>query len=1183
MIFVNSRGQAESLSTALNEMAGEQISRAHHGSVAKDLRKEIEDGLKAGKLPAICATSSLELGIDMGAVDLVVQVSAPPSLSSGLQRIGRAGHQVGATSKGRIYAHFDLDLIACAAALPKMTEGWVEKTHFIRQPLDVLAQHIVAMVSAHPNGISTAHVLSIIKGSAPFSELDDKTFISVVEMLAGRYPSARANLSARINFDRNRDRLSPTKGSKMLAIANAGTIPDRGLYGVFVAGAKKPIRVGELDEEMVFESRVGDVFILGASSWRIEEITDDQVLVSPAPGVPGQMPFWHGNGMGRPYDFGIVIGELMEKLSRLSQSECKKYVHENHSLSQDAALALSQFAQKQNRQGVFPTHRKIVIERFKDEANDWRIVILTPFGRAVHAPWAAALREKARKRYGHPSVWNSDDGIVITLPNVEDLPDTQWFFPTYEEVEKVTKNTLTELPVFASRFREAAGRALLLPKRLAGKRTPLWLQRRRSAHLLSAVTDFNDFPIVLEVFRECLNDLFDLPALKEVLDNVASGQTTIVDQVRTEASPLASNVLFRYAGTFMYDGDAPLAEKKAQALSLDMKQLETLLGKPDFSDLLDEEIIEMLVAELKARFGDPKDGEDFDRLLRKRGALSEKEALNIPQNLIDNALKEKRAYWLSLADDKALLVAAENVADYASVLGLKAPKDLAPSLKAASSHALENVIIRYADHEGPFTLKNFIDALSLDVRPAKEKLRAQPIKQCLAQLSAQKVLTAGLFVAGNKHQWCETSFLRQAKKRSLEKAQKEIEPIDAPAYARFIADLHQIADHGGDPFSHLLRLKESAFTVEEWQKTVLPARMRDFSSQDLALLLSHGDVVWQCQRASKRKSHPERSALLSLHPVDDINPPPHAHAEPVQDRSAKRVRTYLETHGASLFRDISRDLKLSPFTVYNAMWRLIANGEISSDSFHDFERSHDRYRILARNRTRKGHDTTLSGRWWLLETSPKTLSDAEKKNAGWKLIEGILSRYGVVCRDTVQRENIPGGFSALYPTLKRLEAAGHLQRGYFVENFGAAQFTTKALADKLRCCGYLYYPNRDMIVLAATDPAQPYGAVLPWPKSGFRPMRRSGARVLLGDGQLLGYLNATKDQLFVFPEVDLTDFAEAFVEYLDRTKEKAALKRINEAEVRYNEKLHPFTEAGFKQRGSVLVYDPSIHSSDWEW
>ena len=807
ILFVNSRQVAERLAGALNELAGEDIVRAHHGSLAAPQRLIIEEQLKAGKLKGLCATSTLELGIDMGAVDLVIQIESPPSVASGMQRIGRAGHSVGAVSEGIIFPKYRADLVACAAVTRAMHEAHIESTRFPRNPLDVLAQQIVAIVAHPPNlpapekskrerkrpgaskrmgaprlgfetwnstepnnsdsaGIddllentpetSVDELYRIVRSAAPFGGLTRTAFEGVLDLLSGRYPSDEfAELRPRLTWDRIRNVVTPRQGATRLAILNAGTIPDRGLYGVFLTHSEgRSVRVGELDEEMVFESRPGETFILGATTWRIDEITHDRVLVSPAPGEPGKMPFWKGDGPGRPLEFGRRIGAMVRELRAMPLPAALSRLIREHDLDPGAAENLMRFlADQQEATGQVSDDRNIVIERFRDELGDWRVCVLTPFGSRIHIPWAMAVAARIRAA-GGPDVetlWG-DDGFVLRFPDSDEPPSSDWFMVESAEVMQLVLRQLGATALFAGRFREAAGRALLLPRRRADGRAPLWQQRKRAYDLFSVASRYPGFPMLLEAYRECLRDVFDMPALIETLRAIEQRQLRVhVVDTRTP-SPFASSLLFSYVANFLYDGDAPLAERRAQALTIDQDQLRELLGEADLRELLDgdamaeiEEQQQCLVDPFRARSADGL----HDLLLRLGDLTREEIALRVtsPEVLefVDRLIRTRRLLELRIAGEKRL-IAIEDCARYRDGLGIPLPPGIPTALLEPVAQPVLELVRRYARTHGPFTLEEVAHRFALD--PAQAE-------QTLNHLATENRIVEGGFRPGGLHrEWC---------------------------------------------------------------------------------------------------------------------------------------------------------------------------------------------------------------------------------------------------------------------------------------------------------------------------------------------------------------------------------------------------------------------------------------------
>ncbi|HSN97559.1 MAG TPA: DEAD/DEAH box helicase, partial [Candidatus Nanopelagicales bacterium] len=737
MVFANSRRLAERLAAALNDLAGEVISRAHHGSIAREQRQAIEEQLKAGDLPCIVATSSLELGLDLGAVDLVVQIEAPRTVASGLQRIGRAGHEVGGTSRGVIFPKHRGDLLSCAAAASLMREGRVEVTRYPRSPLDVLAQQIVAIAAM--DALHVDALFDLVRRAAPFAELGRGSFEGVLDMLSGRYPSDEfAELRPRLVWDRVGGLVRGREGANRLAVVNAGTIPDRGLYGVFLASeeasGRGSRRVGELDEEMVFEAKEGEVFLLGASSWRITEITHDRVLVVPAPGEPGKMPFWRGDQAGRSAELGGAIGALTRKVAGLSGVEAAALLCEQHGLDERAAERLVRHVHEQvEATGEAPSDRTLVVERFLDEVGDFRVCLLSPFGGRVHAPLATCMAARARAELGLEieAQW-TDDGVVMRLPEAAEPPDIKALLPEADEVEDLLVQSIAGTALFAARFRECAGRALLLPRRQPGRRAPLWQQRKRAADLLGVASRYGSFPILLETYRECLRDVFDLGALEEMLRGIAARKIRVVSVETRAPSPFAASLLFSYVGNFMYEGDLPLAERRAQSLAIDQGRLRELLGEAELRELLDAEAVTALTAMLQRLDGriPPRHPDQVHDLLLGLGDLDREEiALRCRQEgeaieaararsdgWVDGLLRERRVIEVRVGG--ALRVAAaEDAGRLRDALGVMPPAGMPAAFLTPVADALGDLVARYARTRGPFHAEDAARRFGLGVSP----------------------------------------------------------------------------------------------------------------------------------------------------------------------------------------------------------------------------------------------------------------------------------------------------------------------------------------------------------------------------------------------------------------------------------------------------------------------------------
>jgi ATP-dependent Lhr-like helicase len=1147
LVFVNSRRLAERLAAALNDLAGETLVHAHHGSLAREQRQAIEEALKAGRLSALVATSSLELGIDMGAIDLVVHVEAPPSVGSGLQRIGRAGHAVDAPSKGVILPKHRGDLLACAALVRGMREGAVEPLRYPRTPLDVLAQQIVAMVAVEEWSVDRLE--AVVRRAAPFADLARSTLEGVLDMLAGRYPSDEfAELRPRLTWDRLRGTLRARPGARAMAIANAGTIPDRGLYGVFLLdGERARTRVGELDEEMVQESRVGETFLLGASTWRIEEITPDRVLVSPASGVPGKMPFWRGDAPGRSPEFGRAIGALARTLRGEPVEAAERRLVEEHALSPPAARTLLRYLEDQERAaGAVPDDRTLVVERYRDELGDWRVCLLSPFGGRVHAPWAMAIAARARARgAGEPDVLWADDGMVARFPDVDAPPPVELFLPEPDEVEALVARQLGTggagaraasfgggTALFAARFREAAARALLLPRRRPGQRLPLWQQRRRAGDLLRVASRYEAFPIVLEAYRECLRDLFDLPALRALLADVRSRAIRVVTVDTRVPSPFAAALMFAYVANFLYEGDAPLAERRAQALTVDPVQLRQLLGDVELRELVDPGVLgelegaaQRLAPEQAARHPDA-----VHDLLRQLGDLSlaELAARTAPPEAaarwIAALLAESRAIRLDIAGEPRY-AAAEDAARYRDGLGVELPPGLPPALLEPVRDPLGDLVGRYARTHGPFGEDDAAARLGLDVAA---------VRATLERLAAEGRVVQGEFRPGGRGpEWCDASVLRTLRQRSLARLRREVAPVEPAVLGRLAVAWHGLGARGVGRAALLdvvAQLQGAAIPASVLETEVLPARLERYDPHDLDRLLAAGTVVWIGAGALGAKDG--RVALYLAQDAPLLAAPPEgaAPASPLHGR----LRAALAARGALFFPQL-HEAAGGGFVpeATEALWDLVWAGEVTNDTLEPL-------RALVRPRSRReearsrrprrprawgapgvpaarGLAPETAGRWWLVRSLAAAGPTPTAQLAA--RVRQLLERHGVLTQEAVAAEGLPGGFASAYPVLIALEEAGRIRRGYFVGGLGGTQFALPGAVERLR--GLRTPPGTpETVRLAATDPASPYGAALPWPErpAGRRPMRVAGARVVLVDGALAAWLAPGDRQLLTFPE-----------------------------------------------------------------
>lgn len=1135
MIFVNSRRLAERLAAAINELADEEIALAHHGSIAKDKRVDIEDRLKRGVLPAIVATSSLELGIDMGAVDLVIQIEAPPTIASGMQRIGRAGHQIGAVSKGIIFPKYRGDLVACAGATGRMLAGHVEETYYPRNPLDVVAQQIVAMVAMED--IDTGELYATLRGAAPLSDLPHSSFEGVLDLLSGRYPSDEfAELRPRLNWDRIAGTLSRRRNSQRIAVLNAGTIPDRGLYGVFLAGEEgvSGSRVGELDEEMVFETNPGDVFLLGASSWRVVDITRDRVIVVPAPGEPGRMPFWRGEGPGRPLEFGRAIGKLTRELTRADGEDAIGQLQADHALDRRAAFNLVQYLRDQaSATGDVPSDRTVVVESFLDEIGDWRIAVMSPFGARVHAPWAMAVAARLRaEAIGEVDFTWTDDGMVFRLPESDSPPPTEWFVPRSGDIEDEVARQIGSTALFAARFRENAARSLLLPRRRPDRRTPLWQQRRRAADLLAVAAQYPAFPLLLETYREVLRDVFDLPGAIALLEQIERREITVRAVDTPQASPFAASLLFSYTGNFMYEGDVPLAERRAQALTLDHAQLHELLGSADLRELFDVEVLTELDRELRQLHRPAvKHVDDLHDLLLRRGSLTE----NDIRTRCDETVVDQLDGWLAelLAARRIIEVrlasgdhyaAAEDAGRLRDALGASPPPGLPDAFLEQVADPLGDLVSRHARTHAPFTAASVAERLGLG---------EAPVVATLQQLAERGRVVEGEFLPGGRgREWCDSDVLRTLKRRSLARLRKEVEAVPPAALGRFLPAWHGLDEprRGLDGLLDAMeQLQGAPLPASTLESEILPARIAEYSPSDLDELCLAGELVWR--GVDSLGSTDGRIALYLADQFPLLAPPPTDFSELADEPLVAEIRELMESRGALFFDEINRTTGAFPPDALAALWQLVWAGYVTNDTLaplRSLARGSRGSGRTARRRQGRGFRsrrlTRLAGsegRWSLLPMAGEHAPSPTERSVA--LATQLVARHGVLTKNAVAKELAPGGFAALYPVLKQMEESGKLRRGYFVEGLGGAQFAAPGADDLLRRpttdAPATNEINHTAIVLAATDPGNPYGAALPWPArddATGRPSRSVGASVVLMDGELVAFLSSSRNHLATF-------------------------------------------------------------------
>jgi ATP-dependent Lhr-like helicase len=1137
LLFVNSRRLAERISGALNELAGEEVARAHHGSVSREARQEIEERLKAGLLPALLATSTLELGIDMGTVDLVVQIEAPLSVASALQRIGRAAHHVGGVSAGHFFPKYRGDLLACAAVTARMDQGLVEETRYPRNPLDVLTQQIVATVAMGDLDVSALYAL--VRGAAPFVDLPVALFEGVLDLLSGRYPTqALGSLTdARPALVRDpvADRLTARSHAKRLAVLNGGTIPDRGMYGVFLVdragggdaenpGRPTSRRVGELDEEMVLESRPGEVFVLGASSWRIEEITFDRVLVSPAGAEPGKMPFWRGEGEGRAMALGEAMGGLSRALEALPRAKAQRKLVDEHHLGAPAAdVLLDYLTTQRDATGEVPTDTHLIVERFRDEIGDWRVCVLSPYGARVHAAWVTAVSGRLRAQVpGEVEMFWTNDGFAFRLPEQETLPDLSVLFPSPEEVEDLVVGHLAETSLFAARFRENAARALLLPKRDPRRRTALWQVRKRAQDLMAAALEFPAFPIVLETYRECLRDAYDVPALAQILGRVRRREIRVTHVETPRPSPFAGSLLFGYMANFLYDGDQPVSERRARALTLDQGRLRALLGEAELREIFRPDEIAAVEARLQRLAPRHRctDAEGLHDLLWRLGDLSraeiharvEAEEAQIDAYL-DDLIARRRIVGIGLGGARRLIV-VEDVARYRDALGVVPPPGTPVVYLEPAPMPLVDLVARYARTHGPF--------VSTEAAARLGTGRAL-VEDALGRLCAADRVVCGAFRPDRAGvEYCDAEVLRTLKRHALARLRQAVEPVTPEAYARFLIDWQGITRprRGAEGLLQVIsQLQGAAVPVSVLEAEVLPARVADYRPAMLDAVCIAGEVVWRGV-----ESIGDTDGRIALY-LTDHAPRLAPRVEPLVGPLYDRIRGALGARGASFFADLSRAIGGFPRDLEAALWALTWNGEVTNDTLAPL-RSRLRGAPKPGGRGRRAMSSPFGGFASRRTASPGTegrfslvvsmdADSADETLRAHATCVQALERDGVLMREA----NLGGAFdfSRLYPVLKAQEETGRLRRGYFVEGLGATQFALPGAEERLR--GHREpddaAPAR---VLAACDPANPWGAALAWPRAGEgRLQRAAGCRVVLGEGRLLAWVGRGARTLVLGP------------------------------------------------------------------
>jgi ATP-dependent Lhr-like helicase len=1232
IVFANSRRLTERMTARLNELAAEQtelapgdtfpaeaigqsgvstgaapvIARAHHGSMSREQRTQVEEDLKSGRLPCVVATSSLELGIDMGAVDLVVQIEAPPTVASGLQRVGRAGHQVGAVSSGVMFPKFRGDLVSCAVVAERMASGAIEAVHYPRNPLDVLAQHVVAMVALEPWTVTD--LATLVRRAAPFASLPDDALHAVLDMLAGRYPSEEfGELRARITWDRIGGELHGRPGSQRLAVTSGGTIPDRGLFTVMTPGGddKPGSRVGEFDEEMVYESRVGDTILLGTSSWRITDITHDRVIVVPAPGEPARMPFWKGDAPGRPLELGRALGKFVRELSTSDDTKARERAAAAGLDERACDNLLAYLAEQKSATRHVPNDRTILLERYRDELGDWRIVVHSPFGAQVNAPWALAIAARLRENRGvDAQIAHSDDGIVLRLPDALDAEggdvtisaDDILLDP--EEVEQLIVAEVGGSAVFAARFRECAARSLLLPRRDPRRRTPLWQQRQRASQLLSVAAKYERFPVVLEAMREVLQDVYDVGGLRELMADVRARKVRLVEVETPAASPFARSLLFGYVGMFLYETDAPLAERRAAALSLDSGLLAELLGTEAIRELLDPEAVVEVERSLQRLEPDrhARSAEDAADLLRFLGDLTVEEAgaRGIQPEWLTELAAARRAIRVRIGGEERFL-AIEDAGRVRDALGTALPVGVPEAFTEPVADPLGDLLSRYARSRGPFAAAAAATRFGLGTAVVTGVLDRMTGEGRLVRGELSPVGHPDTHGVGTEY--CDSAVLRRLRRASLAKLRAEVEPVEPAALGRFLPSWHgfggrvRAAPTADDVLSVVEQLAGAPLPASAVESLILPGRLPGYSPALLDELTTAGEVTWAgCGALSGG------DGWIALAPTDvaDLLLPEVVEDIPTGPLHDAIVST-LEG-GALFFRQlVDRATVLvekapSDAEVVAALWDLVWAGLVTGDTLgplraqvaghgaHKPRRQapRGRYARLRAGRPQmpsRSGPPTVAGRWAL---TPVRETDATRR--AHARTEAFLERHGVLTRGALDTERVTGGFSGIYKVLRGMEDTGQVIRGYVVEGLGAAQFAAKGAVDRLRA---LSGPGRPApgraVVLAAADPAQPYGAALPWPAATgdtkHRPARKAGALAVLVDGVPALYVERGGRSLLSFTEErqPLSDAAQALSAAVrEGWLGQLAVQRADGEQALTSELAEVLREAGFRATPSGL-------------
>jgi ATP-dependent Lhr-like helicase len=1162
LVFVNNRAQAEKIAARVNTLAEEEIALPYHGSLARERRFALEERLKAGSLRALVTTSSLELGIDIGSVDLVIQLQSPKRVASALQRIGRAGHMLGVPSRGILVPTFRDDAVEIAAIVAAMRVGDVEPTHVVQNALDVLAQVVVAAVSV--DDWRSEDLFKLVRRAYPYHQLTRGAFDEVLAMLSGKYPSdIAAELEPRITWDRVNDTLIGSRAARMTAVISGGTIPDRGLYTVNLPDRT---RLGELDEEFVHESRLGDVFQLGSSTWRIAAIEHDRVVVTPAPGTPARMPFWHGEYMARSLMLSHRVGALRRELA---EAPDEKRLADEYGCDAATANSLVKYiAAQRAATGIVPDDKNIVIEQFRDETSAVRIVIHAAFGGRVNAPWGMALAQRVRETIGTDlQVQTTDDGIMLRLPDLGmSAPLQSLLGLTGGEAEQLVMEEVGSTSLFGARFRMNAARALLLPRGNPRRRMPLWLQRLKALDLLETVRQFPSFPILVETYREVLQDAFDMQGLKTILADIAAGDIR-VHTVQTDApSPFAASLQFGFVMDWLYGDDTPRAEQRAALLSLDRSLLDEVMGG-EGSDDITLEAIEQTLAERRGTVAGrrARTDDELAHLLDRAGDLSGEEvrariATNeegVRGDPFAELLGSRRVIAIQLGPNEAKewrFILTETYSRYVSAFGseslarVRGTTELIEQDAAAivpdilrhpainQSVARREILARFLTQSGPTTVVEIHDRYGWQ----REWIEAR-----LTEWERTGKLIRGKFRRELQDiEWCSRRVVEIGRRRALAALRKQIEAVELTHFAAFMQRWQHLDERdrleGAEGAAAAVRqLYGIGRPAVAWDRDYLRARVRGYDPTWLSQFSATGEPVW-----TGEGNYDPESGAIPLARVRFFERGTGAtwladQQEPVLSESAEKVRSTIAAEGASFIGDIQALTGLTMLSVREAIRELVAWGLVTNDTVEalreiarwkpmvprtapdptswlpaDYSPSPNRRIVQRRPNLRRlpkwrrpdrpgAAATGWTGRWSLVRRRATLGPDLPEEERAERIARQWLARYGIVSREWWRRERPPVPWRSIYRELKRLEFRGEVRRGYFVKGLGGAQFALPDAVEWLRAVASEDQSAAGFVVMAASDPANVYN--LPLELVDRDPLSRprgSGALLVMRGGRV---------------------------------------------------------------------------------